>query len=83
VGHGAPSGVAVDGKIGSGKVGTGAFPYGGTYDPVNQEVYIANQDGVDGDNVTVLNGTTGRHVTDISTGGFDPLGASAGTTACT
>ena len=75
VGHGAPSGVAVDGKIGSGKVGTGAFPYGGTYDPVNQEVYIANQDGVDGDNVTVLNGTTGRHVTDISTGGFDPLGA--------
>jgi DNA-binding beta-propeller fold protein YncE len=47
------------------------FPYGGAYDPVNQEVYIANYGG---DNVTVLNGTTGHHVTDISTGTMHPTG---------
>jgi YVTN family beta-propeller protein len=68
---GAPVGVAVDARIGPGAVATGSFPYGGAYDPANQELYIANQEN---DNVTVVNATTGAHVTDIPMTS-DPLGA--------
>ncbi len=59
----APAGVPVDGAIGPGVLGTGDFPYGGAYDPVNQELYVANEAG---DNVTVLNATTGARVADLN-----------------
>jgi YVTN family beta-propeller protein len=67
----APVGVPVDGPIGAGAVGTGGFPYGAGYDPDNQELYIANYDD---NNTTVVNATTGAHVTDIAMSS-DPLGA--------
>lgn len=67
----APIDVPVDGEIDVGSVGTGAFPYGGAYDPNNQLLYIANEAE---DNLTVVDATTGQHVTDISFTS-DPLGA--------
>lgn len=60
----------VDGPIGSGVVGTGGYPDGAAYDPDNQELYIANHDD---NNTTVVNATTGAHVTDIAMPS-DPVG---------
>lgn len=68
---GAPSGVAVDGAVGPGILGTGHFPYGGAFDPRTDELYIADQAG---NNVTVLNASSGASVASIDLSS-DPLTA--------
>jgi YVTN family beta-propeller protein len=55
--------VPVDTNISAGIVGTGIYPYGAAYDPDNQELYIVNYVN---ENLTVVNATSGGHVTDIA-----------------